>query len=199
VSNSISELKAYHVQEDYEATCVIVFDTNSAAARRHGACELGVEWESIEFCRRAHWADQYAGTGRIPPMAMIEQGWRLTCGHCGQEINQDLIDDPESDVLPVVVGDWIFCNRECHDCETKDRQQKKEAELAALETAKTKFPGAEVFGYYHDGDRRETVLIRAPGTQRTARWAIGAETVSAAECDKEAWLTYVASIKETAK
>ncbi|MDN3561671.1 hypothetical protein [Vreelandella neptunia] len=191
-----TQVKAYHVQEDYEATCVIVFDTNGASARRRGAGELGVEWESIEFCRRAHWADQYASTGLIPPMAMVEQGWRLSCGHCCQEISQDLIEDPESDVLPVVIADWIYCNQACHDSEVTERQQKQDAEIAALDTAKAKFPGAEVFGYYQDSERRDAVLVKAPGTQRSARWVIGADTVSTAECDKEAWIAYAASIKE---
>ncbi|MGQ7253934.1 hypothetical protein [Vreelandella titanicae] len=191
-----TQVKAYHVQEDYEATCVIVFDTNGASARRRGAGELGVEWESIEFCRRARWADQYASTGLIPPMAMVEQGWRLSCGHCCQEISQDLIEDPESDVLPVVIADWIYCNQDCHDSEITERQRRQDAEIAALDLAKAKFPGAEVFGYYQDSKRLDAVLVKPPGTQRPARWVIGADTVSTAECDKEAWIAYAASIKE---
>lgn len=199
MTNTADSLKAYHVQEDYDATCVIVFDTNGASARRRGAGELNVEWESVEFCRRAHWADQYAASGRIPPMAMLEQGWRLSCGGCGQEIHGESEDDPETDVIPVVVGDWIYCNCECHDSEIAERQREQEAEFAALETAKTKFPGAEVFGYYSDGRGKKTVNVHAPGTKKPARWVIGADAVSTSECDKDAWVAYVASLKEASQ
>ena len=199
MSNTATTLKAFHVQEESEATCCIVFDTNSASARRHGACELNVEWESVEFCRRAHWADQYASTGRIPPMAMIEQGWRLECGHCGQEVSQDLFEDSFGDTLPIVVGDWIYCNAECHNSEIVQCQQKQEAELAALQAAKDKFPCANVFGYYKTSDDREAVSVLAPGTKRPATWVIGESTVSISECDKDAWTAYVASIKEASQ
>ncbi|WP_193090827.1 hypothetical protein [Halomonas colorata] len=193
------QLKAYHVQEDCEGTCVIVFDTNSASARRRGAGELNVEWESVQFCRRAPWADQYAAASRIPHQAMLNEGWWLSCGCCGQRISEDVIEDPESDCLPVIVGDWIYYNAQHHNDEMAEQKRRHEQELAALADARAKFPGAEVSHYHRDGFGRDAVCVLAPGTEKPARWAIGADTVSASECDKEAWVAYVASIKEASQ
>ena len=194
------KIKAYHVQEDCEATCCIVFDTNGASARRRGASELGVEWESIEFCRRARWADRYADRGDVPPQAMIEQGWWLTCGCCGNRIEQDLIDDPDDDCAPVYVGNWVYYNAAHHDSEVAEIKERRDTELAVRAEAEAKFPGIEVVRHFEGkgGNQVPGVAMRVPGLAGTADWQRGADFVSVEKRDEEAWHAYASGIKESA-
>ncbi|MBO2700820.1 hypothetical protein [Shewanella algae] len=67
---------AWQVLEDYEEHGCIVFHHHGLAARREGACELGLDFEYVE-CARAPQFDQYAELGKVPPMALLEAGWRF--------------------------------------------------------------------------------------------------------------------------
>ncbi|QYJ79401.1 hypothetical protein [Shewanella acanthi] len=112
-------LKAYQVQGD-EYGC-IVFATNSATARRIGGRELDLEFNEVESCRRAQWADQYAGVkGGVPPLVMVENGWWMECNHCGHKITIDEVEDgfEGSDgtiikLVPVEKSGLIYCNQHC--------------------------------------------------------------------------------------
>lgn len=123
------KIKAYQVQGD-EYGC-IVFATNSATARREGGNELGLEFEEVESCRRAKWADKYSGVkGGVPPMVMIENGWWQECAHCGHQITIEDIDDgfegEDGNIIklnPVENGHIIYCNQDCFDREMKLRAQ----------------------------------------------------------------------------
>jgi hypothetical protein len=82
MSSKDKPLKAYEVRDPHEGNCVIVFATNSATARREGAGELDTDWEGVESCTRAPWADEYA-PGPAPLHATLAAGWQHECGHCG--------------------------------------------------------------------------------------------------------------------
>lgn len=75
----VKPLRAYSVQTE-EYGCVR-FARSGAQARREGASEMDVDWESIESCRRAPEFDQYA-PGPVPDRALWEAGWRLWCVEC---------------------------------------------------------------------------------------------------------------------
>ncbi|WP_204352839.1 hypothetical protein [Salinicola peritrichatus] len=196
------QLKAYHVQEDHEAHCCIVFATNSAAARRQGAGELGTEWEFVEFCRRAPWADQYAGRrGGVPDHALIDQGWRVPCNcGCDQVIYEDLIHDEEEDCDPVFVGNWTYYNSEHHDTEVAEIKARQELERAVADEARAKFPGAEITYIFHGTSRSNQpgVDMRVPGLQGRVTWQRGDDTVSVQKRDVDAWHAYAQRIKGAA-
>jgi hypothetical protein len=121
------KIKAYQVQGD-EYGC-IVFATNSATARREGGRELDLEFDEVGSCRRAQWADEYAGAkGGVPPLVMIENGWWQECVHCGHCITIDDIEDgyedDEGNVIklnPVEKDHHIYCNQHCFDKEIEQR------------------------------------------------------------------------------
>lgn len=125
----IKSLKAYQVQGD-EYGC-IVFATNSATARREGGRELDLEFNEVETCRRAQWADKYSDLkGGVPKLAMIENGWWMECAYCEHKISSDDIDDGYEDddgniikLNPVEQGDLIYCNQICFDKEMHERSE----------------------------------------------------------------------------
>jgi len=67
---SDKKLKAFEVRDNDEGNCVIAFATNGAAARREGGNDLNLEFEDVESCRRAPWADEYA-PGPVPLHAYL--------------------------------------------------------------------------------------------------------------------------------
>lgn len=83
------KMKAYHVGEGSEGEHVITFATNSARARREAGNELDLTFEEVDFCRRAPWADQFAGQRFIPAKAYHEQGWWLYCNNCENQLYED--------------------------------------------------------------------------------------------------------------
>lgn len=127
MGSEIKPLKAYSVQ-GYEYGC-IVFATNSATARREGANQLDCEWEDIEYCRRATWADTYAQERRVPPLVMIDHGWWFECSYCGTKVCTDSSDEDDSgnEILhsPVADGDCVYCTQKCLDEANQQREESK--------------------------------------------------------------------------
>lgn len=187
-------LKAYSVS-DGEHGCII-FASNSATARRNGASELGCDWEDIESCRRASWADSYAQDRRVPPLVMIEHDWWFECSHCECHIDSDreaYDDDGEPRELdPVEDGNLVFCTPACRDAEHLERAQRKARKEAAKRTALDKFPGISV-EWVDDGDPAN-LCFKFPGSTYTAHWKVGEDTVSVSRCDQDAWIAYKASL-----
>ncbi len=190
------QLKAYAVH-GYDAAA-IVFATNGATARRQGGIEIDAEFEEVESCCRAHWADPFAETGQVPPMAFIENGWRISCGCCGRWIDQDGIDDEEESngepMAPVAVGGWIYCNAACHDQEVAELKERQDTEIATRQEAAAKFPGCEVLSYHVTActpkPDKPTVMLAVPGLKKPATWHRGEDMVSVDQDDVEAWNRY---------
>ena len=113
MSKTNKPLLAYHVGEGSEGEQVIVFATSSAAGRRKGGNELDLMFEEVEFCRRAPWADQYAGQPFIPAKAYHDAGWWLHCDHCGTQLYDDAEDDDGNPLQIVYDGRHAYCDSGC--------------------------------------------------------------------------------------
>ena len=169
--------KAYHVGEGSEGEHVITFATSSAQARREGGSELGLEFNEVSFCRRAPWADEFAGQRFIPAKAYHDQGWWLYCNNCETQLYDDAEDDDGNQLQIVYDGRHAYCDQDCKDCRDKqitDANAKGEAfkekvlamrpDLTFTEwnigwpcismSAKFTFPGSQYGGSAsdHDGD-----------------------------------------------
>lgn len=188
-------LVAYSVQ-GYEHGC-IVFASNSATARRNGASELGCDWEDIESCRRASWADSYAQDRKVPPLVMIEHGWWFECCHCGCQVSDESTrDDDDGNEIPhkpVADGQLIYCTPECRDAEQQERAERKARKEAVIKATLDKFPGVEV-KWTDDGEPIK-VSFMFPGGKYGAVWTVGDELVSISQCDLEAWYAYRAPFR----
>jgi hypothetical protein len=187
-------LKAYSVQ-DGEHGC-IVFASNSATARRNGASELGCDWEDIESCRRAAWADTYAQDRRVPPLVMIEHGWWFECCHCECHIDSDreaYDDDGEPRALdPVEDGNLVFCTPACRDADHQERAARKARKEAATRATIEKFPGVDV--QWADDSEPARVSFKFPGGKGVVNWTIGDDSVWVTNQDVEAWKAFKASL-----
>lgn len=105
-------LKAYHVQNDDEG--LIVFAKHGVVARRIGANELNTDFDGVEYCRRAPWADQYADQGWVPTEVLISKGWWQSCSaFCGSTVKADSKDGEGASHEPVFDGRDVYCNQAC--------------------------------------------------------------------------------------
>ena len=82
-------MKAFQVN-DAEGHSVVVFAKHNASARREGANELNIGFESVDSCRRAPCFDCYADRGSVPTALLIEHGWWFECCHCYAIPSQNL-------------------------------------------------------------------------------------------------------------
>lgn len=188
-------LKAYEVREPDEGNCVITFATNSATARREGASELDTEWDGVESCKRAPWADQYA-PGPVPLHATLEAGWWHECGHCGCRFDHEgrhgEDDDERDDAFePVQRGIQSYCSETCAQEEWAERRQRAAREQAVIDAAYMRFPRVSVIKAYETSHHTEDTYWRAaftvPGLQYAAHWTLGSKTVDVSQCDVEAF------------
>lgn len=166
-------LKAYHVGEGSEGEQVVTFATSGAQARREGGNELDLTFEEVSFCRRAPWADEFAGQPFIPAKAYHDQGWWLYCNNCENQLYEDAEDDDGNPLQIVYVGRHAYCDQDCKDSREKqvaDANAKGEAfKLKVLSerpnltytefdigwpkitmSAKFKFPGCQYGGSVRD-------------------------------------------------
>lgn len=200
----MTALKAYEVRDDGEGYCCVVFATNSATARREGASELGTDWECIESCRRSPHLDQYA-PGPVPPMTLIEHGWRFECNHCGRRVSNDMDGEIEDEGLdparfvPRPAGaHGVYCSASCECAEYMEKRGKEEAEEALREVFEAKFPGAEIL-YIHayKGPKLEPgdtgsyfVMFMFPGAKYSSRWNFGEQNCSVPMIDADAFIAW---------
>lgn len=189
------KLKAYVVQEGDEGCCTIEFATNGATARRQGASELNVEFEDVESCRRAPWADEFA-PGPVPVRITLANGWWHTCSGCqctfDAEGRRDGDDDREDEFEPVDVGGSSFCSPTCVMVDWAASREEAARSNAGIEAGLTKWPeavSAWTFGKYLPSRGRELVVdILLPGLEHRLEWIPGESTASVAKSDLEAYI-----------
>lgn len=199
-------LKAYEVRDDGEGYCCVVFATNSATARREGASELGIDWESVESCCRAPHLDQYA-PGPVPPLTLIEHGWRFECSHCGRRVSDGMSEELEDeglnpdDFIPRPAGKTgVYCGAGCECADHMEERGREEAEDSLRQVFEAKFPGATVIHVHcYDGpllkkkenaDRggvTHSVLFSFPGGEYCSRWNFGDDVCLVPPIDQEAF------------
>ncbi|KJZ41624.1 hypothetical protein [Pseudomonas fluorescens] len=112
-------LKAYHVGEGSEGEQVVTFASSGAQARREGGNELDLTFEEVSFCRRAPWADEFAGQPFIPAKAYHDQGWWLYCNNCETQLYEDAEDDEGNPLQIVYAGRHAYCDQDCIDSRDK--------------------------------------------------------------------------------
>ncbi|WP_330114114.1 hypothetical protein SA496_15715 [Pseudomonas sp. JS3066] len=190
-------LKAYHVGEDSDGHQVIVFATSSAAGRRIGGNELNLMFEEVTFCRRAPWADEFAGQPFIPAKAYHEQGWWLSCNNCETQLYDDAEDDDGNRLQIVYEGRHAYCNQDCKDArdrEVADLNAKGEAFKAKVLAARSDL----TFTKWSVGWPRitQSVLFTFPGGRYHGELrdqdGTGALEIYVANGDKDAWAVYEA-------
>lgn len=188
-----SKIKAYEVRDGDEGNCVIAFATNSAAARREGGGKLGLEFEEVESCTRAPWADQYA-PGPVPMHAYLENGWWFECNHCGVSFDANGrhdANDRDDEFQPVKDGGLNYCSPTCkmeHWAENRDRTARQ---LAAIEAVVTRWPMATGVTAYEcsrpwpSRDYEMRAQFTLPCVRYPVSWVPGAGEVSVSQCDAE--------------
>lgn len=195
-------LKAYEVREDFEGHCVIRFATNNATARREGAQELEIEWESVEHCIRKPEFDAYA-PGPVPPTVLLEHGWWMECQECSIRI--DLDSEPEDDdgnpieFEPVDYGKRVFCCPTCQGIYFAKARANQAARAALVELIHTKFPGCTIERIHVYGERLEqaekdyasgvhaSAHFKFPGAQYGATYHFGDPMTYVSSVDAEAF------------
>lgn len=192
---------AYSVETNDPEESTIQFATSNAAARRQGADEIGADFGDVS-CRRAQWADQYAGQDFIPAEAYIDAGWWFDCNHCGTRCDSDASrwdEETETDIhLDLAFdGQVVYCSAECktgHEADVASRNARFEAFKEKVVSAQ---PGVTFIeftgGYPHCGD---SARFTFPGAQyggsvsqtedgQDLEWCV-------AQGDKAAWDYFVA-------
>jgi hypothetical protein len=138
-STATKTKKAFVVRDNDEGGTVVVFAKTSVEARRLGANELDIDFESVESCRRAPEFDAYADRGRVPNDVLLDMGWWFTCSGCERRIDSDLkgyhtYGDMERCITlkPVFVGDAVYCCPSCVSRTEKDKRIRKEMAANAI-------------------------------------------------------------------
>ena len=187
--------KAYTMRDDDEGNCVVVFATNSAEARRMGTHELDMDIEEVDSCVRAPEFDDYAGSGKVPPLVAIAHGWWFECSHCGHQVDEDAEGPGGEELHPVADGQRIYCNSEhlmAEWCERRTHEDRMNAVVEACALTFYDWPIFDLRGHEHyNSGGRDTVVccdFDFPGRKGIrARWNLGNELVYISECDRDAW------------
>lgn len=89
----------------------IVFNNHGLAARRIGACQLGLEFDDVT-CRRMPVFDKYSNRSYVPPIAYLENSWWLVCNN---HSCQEHVSDDTHDINYIVIkGESIWCSHTCY-------------------------------------------------------------------------------------
>lgn len=191
---------------DGQEQSVVIFATSSIAARRMGANQMDIEFDSVDFCRRSAEFDQYA-PGPVPLMALVESGWWQECYGCGIRIDLDAITDEELE--PVENTRGLFCRQSCQDRDAKQKAEEARVRKVAVERLAARvmktWPEAKIANTHafattrggHTVPQQVIVDFTFPGSQYTAtyRYDKFREPPKLFVCngDLAAWEAYVAA------
>lgn len=167
----MAALKAFAVTEDDENTGAIYFAECDIVARRLGANEFASGDIAYVSCRRAPWADAYAGTA-VPARVMIANGWHFECTGCGGRIDEDFLEDRGLTVEGVIgtQSGKVFCCSRCARKHMSLQRRRTAEERRAIEAFKAivrrRFPDAD-FCDEPDGGlfrgRHHAYVVPTPG------------------------------------
>ncbi|MEN5236645.1 hypothetical protein ABE459_03965 [Pseudomonas sp. TWI923] len=192
---------AYTVETNDPEESTIQFATSNAAARRQGADEIGTDFGAVS-CRRAQWADQYAGQRFIPAQAYIDAGWWFDCNHCGTKCDSDASrwdEEAETDIPLDLVFDGrvVYCSAECkegHEAEVAARNARFEGFKERVVAAQPGVTFTEfIGGYPRCGDSARFTFpgARYGGSVSEAEDGQGLKWY-VAQGDKAAWDYFIA-------
>lgn len=185
-------LKAYEVREPDEGNCVVVFADKSVVARREGAAELDCEFEEVESCTRAPWADEYA-PGPVPLHASLAAGWWHSCCGCGCTFDSEGITSLHDEENPPAIDPVQdlkrnnYCSAGCMMSDWQKRQEQKARDAAAIEFCLSRWPQAlRVYPYRQGGGagfNPDACTVILPGLKNNISWVLGSSTVSVSQAD----------------
>lgn len=107
-------MKAWTITAPDKDESLVIFHKHGVAARRLGANELNRDFNEVE-CRRSKEFDEYAESGTVPPMALLENDWWVTCFGCHKTIYKD--DGPVAGSDEILS---IYCSAECKRAQPHD-------------------------------------------------------------------------------
>lgn len=182
--NHCRKLMCFVVTDDddvLELGSKFLFTTREKDARKIAAGEFSADPDdpSIKL-RRAPEFDKYA-PGPVPPQALLEHGWWITCAECDHRVSDDGCDDcaDERDYdspkpPPAFLGDLVFCSQDCLDYYQEDRLRDEQWRISMMELAKETFPGATVMNVWglsgRPRDPDNSVDMKLPGVEGRVNW-----------------------------
>lgn len=173
----------------------VVFERSESRARARGARKEGLEPRGVK-ARREPRLDGHA-PGPVPAEALLAIGWRLECGHCFHEVDNEgcfrCADAAEEEAghevgweAPVTRGQEVWCSEACRMAEERERAESRRRKAAARAAVTSVLPGSMVVSASLQVGGDVLVEVTLPGCRgRTFyRWPEGA--VSCAPRDVEA-------------
>nr|WP_250808484.1 hypothetical protein [Neorhizobium tomejilense] len=162
-------LKAYAVLEKYEMTGEIFFASKAIYAARAGADEYAEGSLGGVQCRRAPWADKFAGKG-VPAKLAVDHGWRFECAGCGITVDADI---ECAHGLPMAgicgtVSSSVYCSARCKWKSGVSDAKRKAEEARAIadfkEIVLSRFPDADFADDETEFRTHHAYVKRAAGT-----------------------------------
>lgn len=182
MSNTLATKKKVAYLVTCEEACEIIYATSSAAARRLGANEIGIDFQDVESCRRAPYLDEYLGTNGPAPKLLIEQyGWRFECGNCFGSVDE-LVEERVYDK-----NEWPYCCAVCLDADEKKQAASKAAKEALKAAVTQRWPGATLCWLNQD---KGTAFIRIEGAKSGALWEQATDALNCQPADEFAWAAF---------
>jgi hypothetical protein len=133
----MTALRAFAVTEHDENTGGVYFARHDIVAKKAGAAEVADGDISAVSCRRAPWADAYAGKA-VPVRLMIANGWHFECTGCGARIDEYWLEENHLPVDGVIGTQWsaVYCCSRCLRKRLSLSRRRKAEEARAIDAFK---------------------------------------------------------------
>lgn len=141
-------LRAFSVTEEDENSGAIIFARHAIVAAKAGANEYADGDLGSVSCRRAPWADEYAGKP-LPARVMIGHGWHFECSGCGARIDEDYLGEKKLPLEGVIGTQYsaVYCGKRCCRRDLSLTRRRKAEEQRAIDAFKAivrkRFPDAD--------------------------------------------------------
>lgn len=161
--NATLKRKAFQVTRDDEGEAIIVWDTSSAAARRRGMGEWGVEFNEVST-KRLPELDDFKGNGHDLLVWQMAHGWWMECH--APRCSRHCYGETDGDEEPIVIDDGdVYCSTKCQAAHAEERAWWDALDFITRLRVEQVLPGAVVHDVYRN--EYEVVDVTRPDGRRT--------------------------------
>jgi hypothetical protein len=180
---------AWKIKDDEGEWIVIAKDEWNA--RLKGAYYFLTDVEFVEAKRSPEW-DEFSELGYVPPKAMIEVGWQLTCYECESVVDEENEQEDEEGneyyPEPVFEGQKVFCCQQCRDTWHRDRATEKQRKEEAIALLSKRYPKAQNIKAHGGSPGDDAYASFRFGNNKRAKWkSSDPDVVTIRKIDKAEW------------
>lgn len=147
MTNKLAWIVTLEADDPQDQASCVVFAPDDESSILLGWPRLGAEGPEACSTARSPEFDPWSGKGEVPPLVLLQHGWRFECHGCGASLPDD--DDEDDGCLDSTVehGRFVYCSEACRSSQIAEIMRVNASFEEFQQAVKQKWPGLVFVGF----------------------------------------------------